>query len=610
MDKNLYIDASHPDETRIVLKSNISIEEYEYEDKNRLNFKNNIYLGTISRVEPSLQAAFVDFGRVKHGFLAFNDIQSDYYQIPSADKEKLKNAEEKIREDLKNTNIEEINNQETNLNTEKNENTEDQNKISSTPVAENKINYREKLKNTYGLKKYRIQEVIKPGQVILIQVLKEERGQKGAALTTFISLAGKYMVLMPNTAKGGGISRKIFNSNDRQKIREILTKIEIPKSMGVIVRTAGANKTKNEIEKDFQNTLKTWDEIKDKAVVSNAPSLIYEEGDIIKRALRDIYDNDTKYIYVDGNEGYQKTKKFMKELMPKNAKYVKKYRGKIPLFHDALIEKELNNIFEPTVKLKSGGYLVINPTEALVAIDINSGQSTKQMNIEKTALNTNLEAAEEICRQIKLRDLSGLIVIDFIDMLNFYNKRTVEKKMRECVRKDRARIQIGRISNFGLLEMTRQRLREGSIQWETNLSLESFSQKIVKKIEMLAFNNKIKIIKAYVPDKVKLYIESNLSKELSYFQKKFAYKIEFLEKAQFIIPEYKIELLNKSKKIINKIENISHIKYLNLEKESYQKIQRSDKKNQKILIKKAKNKGEIKKEKKPRTLWIRKKKAS
>ena len=610
MDKNLYIDASHPDETRIVLKSNLSIEEYEYEDKNRLNFKNNIYLGTISRVEPSLQAAFVDFGRLKHGFLAFNDIQSDYYQIPSEDKERLKSAEEKIREDLKNTNIEEINNQETTLNTEKNENAEGQNKNSSSSDSENKSNYREKLKNTYGLKKYRIQEVIKPGQVILIQVLKEERGQKGAALTTFISLAGKYMVLMPNTAKGGGISRKIFNSNDRQKIREILNKIEIPKSMGVIVRTAGANKTKNEIEKDFQNTLKTWDEIKDKAVVSNAPSLIYEEGDIIKRALRDIYDNDTKYIYVDGNEGYQKTKKFMKELMPKNAKYVKKYRGKIPLFHDALIEKELNNIFEPTVKLKSGGYLVINPTEALVAIDINSGQSTKQMNIEKTALNTNLEAAEEICRQIKLRDLSGLIVIDFIDMLNFYNKRTVEKKMRECVRKDRARIQIGRISNFGLLEMTRQRLREGSIKWETNLSLESFSQKIVKKIEMLAFNNKIKIIKAYVPDKVKLYIESNLSKELIYFQKKYAYKIEILEKDQFIIPEYKIELLNKSKKIINKIEHISHIRYLNSEKEKFPKTQITDKKNQKSLTKKTKGREETKKEKKPRTLWIRKKKAS
>ncbi len=619
MGKNLYIDASHPDETRIVLKSNNTIEEYEYEDKNRINFKNNIYLGTISRVEPSLQAAFVDFGRIKHGFLAFNDIQSDYYQIPLEDKEKLKNLEEKIREDLKNTNIEEVNSSTDNSNneklensnSEKDENESTENKKENETPNETKSNYREKLKNSYGLKKYRIQEVIKPGQVILIQVLKEERGQKGAALTTFISLAGKYMVLMPNTAKGGGISRKIFNSNDRQKIREILNKIEIPKSMGVIVRTAGANKTKNEIEKDFQNTLKTWEEIKDRAVTSNAPSLIYEEGDIIKRALRDIYDNETKYIYVDGNEGYQKTKKFMKELMPKNVKLVKKYRGKIPLFHDSLIEKELNNIFEPTVKLKSGGYLVINPTEALVSIDINSGQSTKQMNIEKTAVNTNVEAAEEICRQIKLRDLSGLIVIDFIDMLNFYNKRTVEKKMRECVRKDRARIQIGRISNFGLLEMTRQRLREGSIKWETNLSLESFSQKIVKKIEMLAFNNKIKIIKAHLPEKVSVYINTFLSKEINYFQKKYAYKIEFTANPHMVIPEYTIELLNKSKKLINKIENINKVFETKLRKdnENY-KSNEVEKKNEKVMLKNFKGKSQIKKANKPRTLWTRRKKAS
>ena len=428
MEKNLYIDASHPDETRIVLKSKSSIEEYEYEDKNKINFKNNIYLGTVSRVEPSLQAAFINFGRQKHGFLAFNDIQSDYYQIPTEDKDKLQEAEEKIREDLKNTNLDEVNNSQEATNSEKNDIAEDQVKSTNSTNSDNKSNYREKLKNTYGLKRYRIQEVIKPGQVILIQVLKEERGQKGAALTTFISLAGKYMVLMPNTAKGGGISRKIFNSNDRQKIREILNKIEIPKSMGVIVRTAGANKTKNEIEKDFHNTLKTWEEIGEKALNSNAPSLIYEEGDIIKRTIRDTYDNETNNVYIDGNEAYQKAKKFMKELMPKNVKNIKKYRGKIPLFHDANIEKELNNIFEPTVKLKSGGYLVINPTEALVAIDINSGQSTKQINIEKTALNTNLEAAEEISRQIKLRDLSGLIVIDFIDMMNFYNRRLVEKK--------------------------------------------------------------------------------------------------------------------------------------------------------------------------------------
>ena len=555
MEKNLYIDASHPNETRIVLKSNDSIEEYEFEDKKNLNFKNNIYLATISRVEPSLQAAFVNFGRERHGFLAFNDIQSDYYQLPSEDIEKIRIAEEKIREELKD-NI--IDTNQDNLQAEshiesKEEKTEDnENQIDK---ESRKKEHREKVKSSFGIKKYKIQEVIKPGQVILIQVIKEERGQKGAALTSFISLAGKYMVLMPNTPKGGGISRKIFNSSDRQNMRNILNEIEIPKSMGVIVRTAGANKTKNEIEKDFQNTLKTWEEIKEKALDSNAPSLVYEEGDIIKRTLRDIYDNDTKNIYIEGNEAYQKAKKFMKELMPKNLKNIKKYRGKIPLFHDAKIEKELNNIYEPTVKLKSGGYLVINPTEALVAIDINSGQSTKQINIEKTALNTNLEAAEEIAHQIKLRDLSGLIVIDFIDMMNFYNRRIVEKKMRESIRKDRARIQTGKISNFGLLEMTRQRLREGSIKWETQLSLSSFSQKILKKIQHLAFTDKVKIVNSYVPEKVKNFIENNLSDELKYFQKKYSFEIKILSDDKFIIPEYKIDLFNKSKKIINSIEN-------------------------------------------------------
>tara|TARA_Y100001970_G_scaffold164143_1_gene200532 strand:+ start:78 stop:1901 length:1824 start_codon:yes stop_codon:yes gene_type:complete len=607
MEKNLYIDASHPDETRIVLKSKTAIEEYEYEDKNRLNFKNNIYLGTISRVEPSLQAAFVNFGRVRQGFLAFNDIQSDYYQIPTEDKERLQEVEEKIREDLKNTNPEEINN---NGNENNKPETSEVESSTNDKVEEKntKKNYREKLKSSYGLKKYRIQEVIKPGQVILVQVLKEERGQKGAALTTFISLAGKYVVLMPNTAKGGGISRKIFNPADRSKIRGILNDIEIPKSMGVIVRTAGANKTKNEIEKDFQNTITTWDQIKSKAVESNAPALIYEEGDIIKRALRDIYDNETKNIYVDGNEGYQKAKSFMKELMPKSVKFIKKYRGKIPLFHDVGIEKELNNIFEPVVKLKSGGYLVINPTEALVAIDINSGQSTKQTNIEKTALNTNVEAAEEISRQIKIRDLSGLIVIDFIDMLNFYNRRIVEKKMRESIRKDRARIQIGRISSFGLLEMTRQRLREGSIKWETNLSMESFALKIIKKIEMLAFTNKIKFINVNMPDKIKLYIDSQLSKEINYFEKKYNYKIEFIGDPALIVPEYKIQLLNKNKKIVSKIENINKIDNLRIDfKKSTTKVvklteEKKDNKNKKKVQKGKVSLG--------RTLWVRKKKVS
>ena len=410
---------------------------------------------------------------------------------------------------------------------------------------------------------------------------------------------------MPNTPKGGGISRKIFNSSDRQKIRNILNEIEIPKSMGVIVRTAGANKTKNEIEKDFQNTLKTWEEIKEKALDSNAPSLVYEEGDIIKRTLRDTYDNDTKNVYVEGNEAYQKAKKFMKELMPKNVKNIKKYRGKIPLFHDAKIEKELNNIYEPTVKLKSGGYIVINPTEALVSIDINSGQSTKQMNIEKTALNTNIEAAEEIARQIKLRDLSGLIVIDFIDMVNFYNRRVVEKKMRESIRKDRARIQIGRISNFGLLEMTRQRLREASIKWETQLSLSSFSQKILKKIQYLAFIEKVKVVNTYVPEKVKIFIENNLLEELKYFQKKYTFDIKILSDDNFVIPEFKIDLLNKSKKLINSVENISKVIKINKLKTNVSKLKKEkDKGSSKIKDKSKKTKSK----KKIRTLWIRRKK--
>ena len=609
MEKNLYIDASHPDETRIVLKSENGIEEYEYEDKNKVNFKNNIYLGTVSRVEPSLQAAFINFGRIKHGFLAFNDIQSDYYQMPTEDKEKLKEAEEKVREDLKNKNLDDLNGELKSDNERISNKNESLNKKENEDQAQD-VNVREKLKNSYGIKRYRIQEVIKPGQVILIQVIKEERGNKGAALTTFISLAGKYIVLMPNTAKGGGISRKIFGYTDRTKIRNILNEIEIPKSMGVIVRTAGANKTKNEIGKDFQNTIKTWEQIKDKALDSNAPSLIYEEGDIIKRALRDIYDNDTTNIHVDGPEGYEKAKSFIKELIPKSSKFLKKHKGKIPLFHSVGIEKELNNIFDPVVKLKSGGYLVINPTEALVAIDINSGQSIKASNIEKTALNTNLESAEEIAKQIKIRDLSGLIVIDFIDMVNFYNRKIVEKKMRDSIRKDRARIQVGRISTFGLLEMTRQRMREGSIKWETNLSLESFALKIVKKAEMLSFTEKVKNVKVQIPEKVKIYIDNILKKEIKHFQDKFKIEIAFFADPQLIIPEYSISLIDKNKKSINRVENISPIQ--NLEdkfKVIDKKTKKVDKKNKTSPVVKSKKKVMKKiKKKTARVLWERRKK--
>ena len=328
MEKNLYIDASHPDETRIVLKSEKHIEEYEYENKNKPNLKNNIFLGKVSRIEPSLQAAFINYGRQRHGFLAFNDIQSDYYQIPHSDKERLKKEEEKLRIELKEKsgNVDEDSKQiiseseatkeNKNINNDNNKRNKDENLFLE---RNNQFN---DLKRRYGIKRYKIQEVIKPDQIVLVQVLKEERGQKGAALTTFISLAGKYGVLMPNTAKGGGISRKIFNPDDRKKIRSILQEIKIPESMGLIVRTAGLNKTKNEIEKDVANTINTWEEIKAKAVNSIAPALVYEEGDIIKRALRDIYDNETNNVIVDGNEGYQKTKRFMKRLRPENLKKV------------------------------------------------------------------------------------------------------------------------------------------------------------------------------------------------------------------------------------------------------------------------------------------------
>ena len=599
MEKNLYIDASHPDETRIVLKSENHIEEYEYENKNKLNLKNNIYLGKVSRIEPSLQAAFVNYGKQRHGFLAFNDIQSDYYQIPTEDKSKLKRDEESVRIELqkKNKDVEENQkNQEKIVDIDSSTSNsanlqEDANSVNekikdvNSLVSEEKSDQFNELKKRYGIRRYKIQEVIKPDQIILVQILKDERGQKGAALTTFISLAGKYSVLMPNTPKGGGISRKIVNSDERKKIRNILQDINIPSTMGLIVRTAGLNKTKNELSTDIESTIKTWEEIKAKTVNSIAPSLVFEEGDLIKRTIRDIYDSKTNNIIVDGNEGYIKAKNFMKLLMPENIKKIKKYRGKIPLFHDVGIEKSLNRIFDPTIKLESGGYIVINPTEALVAIDVNSGQSIKEVNIERTALNTNIEAAEEISRQIKIRDLSGLIVIDFIDMFSFHNRRSVERKLREKLKDDRARMQFGRISNFGLLEMTRQRLRESSVKWKMILSIDSFALKVIKKGEELAFSNKAKIVNIKVPLKVKNFIGENLSKEIDHFIKKYKLEFNVISDTSLMIPEYKIELLNKNKKIINKVENIEKIEN-NLIKQNY-KMKGFNKKYKKNFKKKS-----------------------
>ena len=549
MEKNLYIDASHPNETRVVLKSDGNIEDYEYEGLKSNLIKNNIYLGKVSRVEPSLQAAFVDFGRERHGFLSFNDIQSDYYQIPLTDLEKIKKEEERTREIL----LEESQQQEE-------KNLSEGNLSSEDPVEKNlDVNESKKIEIKYPNKRYKIQEVIKPNQVILVQVLKDERGLKGAALSTFISIAGKYIVLMPNTPKGGGISRKIFNPADRKKIRTILNHIEIPKEMGVIVRTAGSNKTKNEINYDLQNLLKIWDLIKENAMNSLAPSLIHHESDIIKRTLRDMYDEDTKNIIVEGNEGYQKTKNYMKLIMPKHVKKIKKYRDKIPLFFKENIEQKLNEIFESKVKLSSGGYLIINPTEALVSIDVNSGKSIKQKNIENTALSTNLEAADEISRQIKIRDLSGLIIIDFIDMQNFGHRRLVERKLKEKCRFDRARIQIGRISSFGLLEMSRQRLRESAVKWNITLTNESFALKLLKIVESKSIENKAKFVEIRICNRISSFINENFKNDIEYFENKNKVKVEIIDDNSLIVPDYLINLKNKSKKIIKKIESVSKL---------------------------------------------------
>ncbi len=580
MEKNLYIDASHPNETRVVLKSNDNIEDYEYEGLKNNLIKNNIYLGKVSRIEPSLQAAFIDFGRDRHGFLSFNDIQSDYYQIPKSDLEIIKKEEQQAREELSKE-----------VAAKEDENLAEGNLEIDDPIEKGDPTNKENLNEEKIIKKdkkpkfkrYKIQEVIKPNQVILIQVLKDERGQKGAALTTFISIAGKYIVLMPNTPKGGGISRKIFNPVDRKKIRSILNEIEIPKEMGLIVRTAGSNKTKNEISHDLSTLINTWNQIKDNALNSIAPSLIHQESEIIKRTLRDMYDESTKNIIVEGNEGYKKAQNFMKMMMPSQLKRIKKYRGKIPLFIEEGIEQKLNQIFDSEVKLSSGGYLVINPTEALVSIDINSGSSIKQKNVESTALDTNLEAADEIARQVRIRDLSGLIIIDFIDMLSYGNRKLVERRLKEKCRSDRARIQIGRISNFGLLEMSRQRLRESAVRWKVNLTDESFALKLLKLVEFKSVLNKAKFVDVKVCEKISNFLKENFIEDLKYFEKKNKMKIDIISDNSLIIPEYIIDYQNKSKKTLELAENYEKLKNLDQQKKETNVVEL---KNKKKFIKK------------------------
>ena len=576
MEKEILIDASQEKQTRVAIKSDNGVEEYEYENEQKKQLKGNIFLGRISRIEPSLQAAFVDFGNERHGFLAFNDIQTQYYQIPLADKELILKEEEELRKELEEE-TNELSPEDSNSSNESEsddsedestedasdedlKNSEDGEDSSETEIPElEKNSYEKKISDIRAKKKfkrYRIQEVIKPGQIILLQIVKEERGKKGAALTTFLSLAGKYIVLMPNTAKGGGISRKIFNSQDRKNIRGIIKELTIPETMGLIVRTAGAKKTQNEIKNDLDVLVQIWEEIKEKTLTSNAPTLIHEEGDVIYRTIRDFFSNDIKEVTVDGEKGFDKAKKYAEIIAKDQVKKIKKYKGKIPLFHSKGIEKYLNQIFEPRINLKSGGYLIINPTEALVAIDINSGRSTKERNIEKTALNTNIEAAVEIARQAKLRDLAGLIVIDFIDMENYSNRRLVEKKLKEALRNDKARVQVGKISNFGLLEMTRQRLRESSIQWKTVLSVESFSQKILKLIEEKIFSiPKVKTVEVDLPKKIIDFIQADRKDEIDFFEKKFKFKTKFNANPDFLSDDFKISFKDSKKKELEELKN-------------------------------------------------------
>lgn len=517
MANKMLIDATHPEETRVVVVRGNRVEEFDFEAANRKPLRGNIYLAKVTRVEPSLQAAFIEYGGNRHGFLAFSEIHPDYYQIPVADRQALLDEEERQQrkeaeaenEDkpkgrvrrgrgaAKDASGDETVSEAASDDSEDAAEEKPRGRNRRRPSAQassddegggevEEIAGEEEVVEQVGsddaleevpergaprvrARQYKIQEVIKRRQIMLVQVVKEERGNKGAALTTYLSLAGRYSVLMPNTARGGGISRKITSADDRKRLKEVASDLDVPEGMGVILRTAGANRTKTEIKRDFEYLLRLWENVRELTLGSTAPSLVYEEGSLIKRSIRDLYNKDIDEVLVSGDEGYREAKDFMRMLMPSHAKNVKPYKELQPIFTRFGVESQLDAMFLPQVQLKSGGYLVINPTEALVSIDVNSGRSTREHNIEDTALKTNLEAAEEVARQLRLRDLAGLVVIDFIDMDEKRNNRAVERKLKDCLKNDRARIQLGRISHFGLMEMSRQRIRTGVLESSTEV---------------------------------------------------------------------------------------------------------------------------------------------
>jgi ribonuclease E len=477
MATRMLIDARHREETRVAVVKNNRIEEFDFESEEHKQLKGNIYLAKVTRVEPSLQAAFVDYGGNRHGFLAFSEIHPDYYQIPKEDREKL--LAEEVEQAKEEAELRESEDDEQSKPTA-DETGEDGDEGEEAEVEEtgdadadeehhDEPSVQNIRKRRMDLRRrYKIQDVIRRRQVLLVQVVKEERGNKGAALTSYLSLAGRYCVLMPNTSHGGGISRKISNVSDRKRLKSVISELKLPDTMGCIVRTAGMTRTKTEIKRDFTYLARLWDEIREATLGATAPAKIYTDSDLIKRAIRDIYNREIDEVLVEGEEGYKAAKDFMKLLMPSHARKVKQYAEATPLFQRYQVEDQLGAMYQPVVQLKSGGYLVINPTEALVSIDINSGRSTREHNIEQTALKTNIEAAREIARQLRLRDMAGLVVIDFIDMDHRSNNRKVESALKDALKNDRARIQVGRISSFGLLEMSRQRLRTGMLEASTH----------------------------------------------------------------------------------------------------------------------------------------------
>ena len=490
MTMRMLIDARHREETRVAVVKGNRIEEFDFESAERKQLKGNIYLAKVTRVEPSLQAAFVDYGGNRHGFLAFSEIHPDYYQIPKEDREALLREEAEhaaeeaaLRADDGDDDPVDGHHDDDGHDDDghdddrpdsETEDDRDHGEDEDAPASESTgsggdDNAAEDLRRRRMAlrRRYKIQDVIHRRQVLLVQVVKEERGNKGAALTTYLSLAGRYCVLMPNTTHGGGISRKISNGADRKRLKSILADLALPSTMGCIVRTAGLQRTKVEIKRDFDYLARLWDGIRENTLKSSAPALIHQDSDLIKRAIRDIYNRDIDEVTVEGEEGYRQARDFMKMLMPSHVKKVKAYADAVPLFQRHGVEDQLAAMYQPVVQLKSGGYLVINPTEALVSIDINSGRSTREHGIEQTAVGTNLEAAQEIARQLRLRDMAGLVVIDFIDMEHGSNVRKVEKAMKTALANDRARIQVGRISSFGLMEMSRQRLRTGVLEAST-----------------------------------------------------------------------------------------------------------------------------------------------